>query len=196
MKMKKVIVSMLMATAMIAGGTMYAQSPTDGSTGATTKQESCQNCPQHQGDKKCDKAGKGKGNKPKFNPFEGIQLTPAQQQRLQVLREGLGPVRLDSAQQANIPQNPALTKEQKRQLKAERKAKKIETKKKYLQGVKETLNPDQYVVFLENCYIYTSKSPDKQLNLKHGKGQKGKDHKGKKGDKKGKRPGNEAKGSK
>ena len=48
-----------------------------------------------------------------------------------------------------------LTDEQKQQLKEEKKAKKTEAKRNYLNGVKEVLTPEQYVVFLENFYIYT-----------------------------------------
>lgn len=168
--MKKTIVSMMLAVAFLAGGTTFAQTQTNGSTGATAQKE-CANC-------KGEKPVKG----PKFNPFDGVQLTADQQQRLQVLQQGLGPVQLSKEQQEKIKENPNLTKEQKKQLKAERKAKKIEAKKKYLAGVKEILTPDQYVIFLENCYVYAPQQKDKadKMNGKH-KGSKGEKHgKGKK----------------
>ena len=187
--MKKVFVSMMLATALLVGGSAYAQTKADGATGATSKKtEHCGNCQQgeHKGDKA--KSGKAKGNKPakaKFNPFDGIQLTADQQQKLQVLQQGLGPVQLTPEQQAKIPQNPNLTPEQKKQLKAERKAKKLEAKKNYLTGVKETLSPDQYVVFLENWYLYSPQA-QKDKAAKHD-GKHKKDKKDKKG-KKGQRP--------
>ena len=157
--MKKTLVSIFMAAAMIISGNAYAQTPTDGNTGATTQKEKVENG-------KKDKKGEHKKNgfkkdKPAFNPFDGIQLTEEQQQKLQVLRQGLGPVELTPQQQAKIPENKNLTKEQKQQLKKERKAKKLEAKKNYLKGVKETLTPDQYVIFLENCYLY---APEKSGN--------------------------------
>lgn len=159
--MKKVIVSMMMAVSLIFGGVAIAQTPADGTTGATTQQTATTNDKATKDNKggnkkmhkgpKGDKAGKGK----RFNPFEGVQLTDEQQQKLQVLQQGLGPVELTPEQQANIPENKNLTPEQKKQLKEERKAKRLEAKKNYLKGVKETLTPEQYVVFLENWYLYS-----------------------------------------
>lgn len=150
--MKKTIVSMMIAVALLAGGSVYAQNQVDGNTGATTQKENVQK------GNKGNKPGKGmrgdKGQKvQRFNPFNGVQLTDDQQQRLQVLQQGLGPVQLTPEQQAKIPMNKDLTKEQKKKLKAAKKVKKLENKKKYLSGVKEILTPDQYVIFLENCYL-------------------------------------------
>lgn len=164
--MKKVFVSIVMATALLAGGTAYAQTQTDGTTGATVQKENVQ---------KGKKGGKDfKGQKPKFNPFEGVQLTDDQQQRLQILQQELGPVELSKEQQAKIPENKNLTPEQKQQLKEERKAKKLEAKKKYLNGVKEILTPEQYVIFLENVYLYAPQDQGKALKPgKHAKGQRG-----------------------
>ena len=185
--MKKTIVSMMMAVALIFGGTAaYAQNRADGNTGATTQVEkgkkgdkACKGNKECKGDKvckgdkavKCKKDLKGKktvkGNRGSFNPFDGIQLTDDQQQKLQILQQGLGPVMLTPQQQGRIPENSNLTPEQKQQLKAERKAKQLEAKKNYLQGVKETLTPEQYVVFLENVYLY---SPQNNTKIKdHGK---------------------------
>ena len=190
--MKKIFVSMMLAGALLAGGTAIAQTKADGTTGATAQKECCK---EGKG-KKCDKKGKKgnkdkkgpkgekgqKGNRPQFNPFDGIQLTADQQQRLQVLREGLGPVQLTPEMKAKIKENPNLTPEEKAQLKAERKAKKMEAKKNYLNGVKEILTPDQYVIFLENVYLY---SPQADKAVKAGRDHKkgGKDFKGPKGDK-------------
>lgn len=179
---------MMLAGALIAGGTITAQTKADGNTGATAQKECCKEdngkkCDKK--DKKCpkgDKALKGqKGNHPKFNPFDGVQLTADQQQKLQVLQQGLGPVQLTPEMKAKIKENPNLTPDEKAQIKAERKAKKMETKKKYLNGVKEILTPEQYVVFLENVYLY---SPQINKFTKAGKVHKGgKDFKGPKSDK-------------
>ena len=158
--MKKTIVSMMLAVALLAGGTVYAQ--TDATTGATTQKENVKK------DKKGNKGFKAnKGNmSSRFNPFDGVQLTDDQQQRLQVLQQGLGPVQLSPEQQAKIPENKNLTPEQKKQLKNERKAKKQEAKKNYLNGVKEILTPDQYVIFLENCYLYTPQDQGKNKGFR------------------------------
>ena len=176
--MKKIFVNMMLASVLLIGGSSMAKAQTDGTTGATQKAQcenvgkACDNCKEgagqkgkkdKKGDKKGNKGQKGvKGNRPQFNPFDGVQLTDDQQQKLQVLRQGLGPVQLTPQEDANIPVNPNLTPEQKKQLKEEKKAKKLEKKKNYLQGVKEILTPDQYVIFLENCYLY---APQQQGNI-------------------------------
>ena len=190
--MKKIFLSVLMAGALICGGTAFAQTPTDGNSGATKQTECCKDAKGAKKDKKDGKSKKGtkglkgeKKNKPKFNPFDGVQLTDDQQQRLQVLRQGIGPVQLTPEMKAKIKENPNLTPEQKAQLKAERKAKKLENKKKYLNGVKEILTPEQYVVFLENVYLYTPKA-DKNFKGPKDARKAGKDFKGRKGDKPGK----------
>ena len=170
---------MMLAGALLASNSAFAQNQSDATTGATQKAQSecCQagkdgQCKgEKKGDKKGNKKGEKKGDKkgnkdrkregsrPAYNPFDGVQLTADQQQRLQVLQEGLGPVQLTKEQQERIPENKNLTEEQKKQLKAERKNNKLEAKKKYLNGVKEILTPEQYVIFLENVYFY---SPDAQ----------------------------------
>lgn len=175
--MKKVLVSALMAIALIASGTAYAQTQSDATTGATKQSECCQTAKGEKSGKDFKKGGKqGKGIKgsqatrPQFNPFDGVQLTDDQQQRLQVLQQGLGPVVLDKEQQAKIKENPNLTPEQKKQLKEERKARKLEAKKNYLNGVKEILTPEQYVIFLENVYLYSPQKDGKAKGFKSGKG--------------------------
>lgn len=194
--MKKIIVSMMLGAAMIFGSSIYAQ--TDTTTGATAQQEQTSKAKEGKGDKKGGKKGNKKfdGKKPgkkmegrKFNPFNGIQLTDDQQARLQELQRGLGPVELDSAKQANIPVNPNLTPEEKAQLRSQREAKKLEAKKNYLNGVKEVLQPEQYVIFLENCYLYAPQNTGKSaLKGKHGdKARKGHGDKDKRGDKPGRK---------
>lgn len=176
--MKKIFTSMMLAVALLAGGTAYAQNQVQGSTGATVQKE---NVDKNAKAKKGGKKGMRQANPaPRFNPFDGVQLTDDQQQKLQVLRQGLGPVQLTPQEQAKIKENPNLTKEQKQQLKAEKKAKKMEAKKNYLNGVKEILTPDQYVIFLENCYLYApqgqgqvkAKAPAMKQGKKAKKGKK------------------------
>lgn len=178
---------MMMSFALIAGGSAYAQTKADGNTGATVQKENCDNCKGDKSDK--DKKGNkkegrkqvsGRASRAQFNPFDGIQLTDDQQQKLQVLQQGLGPVELSKEQLSKIPQNPNLTPEQKKQLMQERQSKKLDVKKNYLNGVKEILTPDQYVVFLENVYLYSPQDQGKTNMIKAAQGRKhDKDHKAK-----------------
>lgn len=179
--MKKIFITMMLAVSLIAGGTAVAQNKTEATTGATVQKENSKDGKKASKDKGAQKRMMQKVERPVFNPFDGVQLTDDQQQRLQALQQGLGPVQLTPEQQAKIKENPNLTKEQKQQLKQERKAKKLEAKKKYLNGVKEILTPDQYVVFLENCYIYSPQNQGKATKMKGYKNQDKKDKKAKKG---------------
>ena len=166
---------MMMSGALLIGGTAYAQ--TDGNSGATQRVQvenkecnggkQCENCPQGEkkGNKKDHKKGaksQVKGLRQTYKPFDGIQLTPDQQQKLLELQQGLGPVALTPEMKEKIKENPNLSSQEKKQLKEEKKAKKIEKKKNYLKGVKEILTPDQYVMFLENVYLY---SPEPKVNV-------------------------------
>lgn len=160
--MKKIFLSIMLVGALLVSGTVYAQNQVEGTTGASVQKENTQNGKDKKKASKAKKDGKKsdqksvtKSNRPKYNPFDGIQLTDDQQKRLQVLRQGLGPVELTPEQKAKIKENSQLTPEQKQQLKKERNDKKMEAKKNYLNGVKEILTPDQYVVFLENVYLYS-----------------------------------------
>lgn len=170
--MRKILSSVALAMAIMFAGSCYAQNDT---------------VPTHQQSQKFEKKGKKKGKKewkgekgkkgemrgkrgvegPKFDPFQGIQLTETQQKQLQALREGLGPVKLDKSQKEKVygndvqkpkkenltPEQKQQMKEQKKKMKEEQKTKKREAKKKYLDGVKSILSPEQYVVFLENVYM-------------------------------------------
>ena len=182
--MKKTVFSFIVAFAAISAAGAYAQNQ---ASGQNNKQQS--ECCQNKGSKK-------KADRPeRFNPFDGVQLTEDQQQRLQSLRQGLGP-QMPPKEKLSDEQKKNLTDAQKKQMKEERKAKKTQAKKDYLNGVKEILTPEQYVVFLENVYLY---SPDQQKSgaPKHDKGGKGqKGHKGQKGSRGDKGPrGDKAKGA-
>lgn len=161
--------------ALIASGNVFAQSETrNDSKPAVEKNMNGKRV-------KKDKMALGKGEfrkekKQRKNPFDGIELTADQQQRLQVLRQGLGPVMPQSYDKSK--EDKKLTKEQKQAIRKEKAAKKEEAKKNYLKGVKEILTPDQYVVFLENVYLFSA--PE-------GKAVTHKDRKMKNGNKEGKK---------
>ena len=178
--MKKIFLSIMLVGALLVSGTVYAQNQVEGTTGASVQKENTQNgkdkkkaSKAKKDGKKSDKKSVTKSNRPKYNPFDGIQLTDDQQKRLQVLRQGLGPVEL--------------TPEQKQQLKKERNDKKMEAKKNYLNGVKEILTPDQYVVFLENVYLYSPQNQGSNQQVRQKKAVKS-DKKNKKTDRKAKQP--------
>ena len=177
--MNKKIFSFILAIGLMGSAVAYAQSNNQGNE-SKNKTEM----------QKGNKPGKKNGMEKKADfAFNGLQLTADQQQRLQALREGLGPVEAIDGKKLSKEDFKKLTPEQKQQMQKERKAKKLEAKKKYLNGVKEILTPDQYVMFLENVYVY---SPASKMGNDHKT--KNKDHKGmKKGDRKGKKGNNNKK---
>ncbi len=103
--------------------------------------------------------------------FQGIQLTDAQKNKLQELRKANRP-QADAKQ--GKPDKEAmknLSKEEREKMKNEMMAKRLEGKKKYLDGVKSVLTPEQYTLFLENVYVYGNNPGKGQGIHKHdGKG--------------------------
>lgn len=157
--MKKLFVSLMIAGATLLSATSYAQTTTQ----SNAPQSTCcgKECSKDKKEKKeCKKEGKkevrkgeiGRAHRLSTDPFNGIELTADQQQRLQVLRQGLGPVMPQSYEKSDKKQE--LSKEEKMKLRQEKAEKKKDAKKNYLNGVKEILTPDQYVIFLENVYLY------------------------------------------
>lgn len=149
MRKKLIGIGLAIITLLAGSGITYAQSENNKKAPAT---ELTKGNKKNKKEKKSHKAPNspkvGIAERSNFNPFDGVQLTEDQQQKLQLLRKGLGPVMPKEKQKKE-----KLTDEQKKQLKAEMKAKKAEAKKNYLKGVKEILTPDQYVIFLENVYL-------------------------------------------
>lgn len=85
-----------------------------------------------------------KGERKDKNPFANMNLTDAQQQKLQQLNE--------SRRVAREQKKMAL-KEEKQRNDSIKKVERLADKKSYLEEVKAIIGPDQYVVFLENYYI-------------------------------------------
>lgn len=169
--MRKKVFGIIMTIALVSSGVMIAQ--TQSST--SNKSECCKT-------EKVKKDAKKRGlDLPAFDPFNGTQITPDQQEKIRVLQEGLGPVLLNKKQMKEVYGNKSekLSDEQKKARKLEMKEKKAEAKKKYLNGIKEILTPEQYVIFLENVYLY---SPENQGSGMPGKDMK-KGHHGMKGEK-------------
>lgn len=88
------------------------------------------------------------GRRPDF--FQGIQLTPDQQTALRALEQQRASQRPDSAARASRrddnrrPDSAAV---------AQRRQARQDARRSYLDGVKSILTPEQYVVYLENCYM-------------------------------------------
>lgn len=136
MKKKVLSLAVLMASVFTFGS--FAQTKSDNKDAACTKTE----CPAKA---KGDKAA----NRP--NPFEGINLTADQQTRLQAIREKAKAERTEQ-----MAQKKAAKAEKKQADATARDARRAEMTKKrqdYLVQIKEVLTPEQYVVFLENCYV-------------------------------------------
>ena len=88
--------------------------------------------------------------------FSGINLTEEQKTKLAALREGKCTAKAgkcDKVAGNDGQQKEKLSKEQIQQMRKERAEKHQNARKEYLVQVKEILEPDQYVVFLENCYL-------------------------------------------
>lgn len=123
--------------------------------------------------KACGKEGKG-CCKQGARLFEGVNLTAEQQTKLAALRE---------SQQAKAAQawgerakmskevrkeRAKVAREEARKDRAERDSMMKANKRAYLDGVKQILTPEQYVVFLENAY-FTATAPKHGDAPKHGK---------------------------
>lgn len=172
--MKKIFLTLAIIASSMAA---FAQT---NATSDNSKACTEQNCG---ADKKCDK------DRNCSKAFEGITLTADQQSKLAALRDNFQKERQQKAEAIKDKKADGnkqdLTKEQRMQMKKEHQAAANERRQKYLADVKEILTPDQYVKFLENNFVFSSKQghgPKKDMV---------KGHSGKKnfnGDKKGHGP--------
>lgn len=183
--MKKVFLSLALLSA--SAFSIMAQTPCQ----QTANQGECQN--KEQCANKVASDCKGRDSK----AFEGINLSDEQKSKLAALKQNKctakeGKKDKVAAKDGEKREKP--TKEQMQQLRKERAEKHQNARKEYLVQVKEILTPDQYVVFLENCYTLQNDGPkapqmgkghfgDKKSNgkmakqgrhgMKDGRGQKG-----------------------
>lgn len=86
------------------------------------------------------------GNCPKFNPFEGIELSDAQKEQLKSM---VDECRADKHKKAQA---------KKEKLEAKQKERK-EMHKKHLEKMKQILTPEQYVQYLENMVLNQHQKP-------------------------------------
>ena len=170
--MKKVILSLAILVATSISAFAATDNKTETGAPACKTQTACSTkgaC----GDKK------EKGNRAD-KAFEGLGLTSEQQTKLAELRKSCASGKENKEAKDSAKSN--LTDEQKKQLKAERRAKHLEARKKYLENVKAILTPEQYDKFLENSYL--SKANKKSDGKGNGKKMQRKGKDGKSGDNK------------
>lgn len=80
--------------------------------------------------------------------FEGITLTDAQKSKIQDLQKS----RMEKCN-AKAREAKDLAKAEKRKMREERDSARKADRRAYLDGVKQILTPEQYVIFLENAYV-------------------------------------------
>ncbi|WP_297071142.1 Spy/CpxP family protein refolding chaperone [uncultured Duncaniella sp.] len=146
--MKKTILSIAVLLASMAGITASAQSQNASPQAKTV----------------CATGNCTKKDAPKYNPFQGLNLTEKQQAELQALKPAKGAKCTNGEKNASCSKNSqSCTKgnKDKQQLsQAEKQAQRkqfaeqrLQNRRDYLAKVKNILTPEQYVQFLENSYV-------------------------------------------
>lgn len=168
--MKKKILSIALIAMSLASFTGVAQNVASAQTSSTEQVEKVKKDGK-KSDRKDGKMGERKNKGGKKNPFEGMNLTEAQQQKLQQLNE---------SRRAAREQQKMAKKETKQRNDSVKKAARIADKKAYLEEVKAIIGPDQYVVFLENAYVFNNGGHQKGMKAHQDKQMKQGKHKGQK----------------
>lgn len=162
--MKKKVFSLALIAASLFSATAFAQPKSESNSNGKSSIEKV----------RCEKGEKGKkqkmgDRKKNRNPYEGLNLTEAQKNKLQ---------QLDEKRAAERKVNAEARKAERQRKDSDRFAARKKAKKEYLEEVKAIIGPDQYVVFLENFYIngnggnHSGKA--KMVNHKQGKDGKAK----------------------
>lgn len=143
--MKKTFLTSIIALAALVA--MPAAAQTDGTSDATRTEQCAKDCKKKE--KKLRHAGRHDMNR--SNAFEGITLSEEQKEALKALR----------------PQRPEKRERQQADSVAPRDSHK-KMRAEYVNGVKQILTPDQYVVFLENIVINDAMIPGGNEMRQHG----------------------------
>lgn len=170
MNMKKKLTTLVLLAMSIVAMPALAQTASQGQRGCR-KQNSCatvRNC-----DKNAGRKGDGKGSKQfadsaraglTANPFEGLNLTEQQQQRLKAIPT---PRQVMKTARQGSPENGTGTG-------AVVKSDKLigkDIRANYLKEISTVLTPEQYVRFLENSYV--GMSPQKVGKARGNNGKQG-----------------------
>ena len=158
--MKKIILGLALIFSI---STVAIAQEVQGNTGATEQMV--------QGKDKKDKKDRKakKGNFEKANPFEGIDLSESQKVQLKELNNSMKSVK-ENEKRENGKQN--FSDDQKKEMNKQRMIRQQANKKKYLEGVKKILSPEQYVQFLENCYLMQGNTQNIRKPMRGQKSQK------------------------
>lgn len=159
--MKKKVLGIALLAMSFVGFSAAAQTP---ATNAPAQQETV-------------RKGDRQGRKAQVNPFEGMNLSDAQQAQLKQLNE---------KRQAERQARKQTRKDEKQRNESARMAERRNEKKSYLDQVKAIVGPEQYVVFLENFYV-SGGNKAAMGNKQGGKNVKSKDGRKGHGDRKGNR---------
>lgn len=167
--MKKIILSI----AIFSAATLSSFAANDHKTSSDNK--ACTECTKNDGECKKGKHGKDGKGRHKMKAFEGINLTDAQKTQLEALRAEFKAKKDSMKQKGEKKGNKEnLTDEQKKQMKAEKMAKRQQAKRDFLDKVKGILTPEQYTQFLDNTQkMEANKEKGIKKDGKHSKGKKG-----------------------
>lgn len=159
--MKKKILTLALAAFALCAVPASARSNNNNSADARKAPRTEQTC---NNNNQCRQGKRPNQNRQGQRPdlFQGIQLTPEQQTALQALDQQRASQRTDSAARAQQrqgnqrPDSAAM---------AQRRQARLDSRRSYLDGVKNILTPEQYVVYLENCYMMQPGRKAPQQNI-------------------------------
>lgn len=165
--MKKVLSFAIIAVSMISMPS-FAQDKAEASCCKEQKE-----CKEKADGKKCCKQER------ESMLFQGMNLTDEQKSRVKDLNAKYKADRKKATeickeQCKDNKDGKACDKDSKANMRKEMKQKQIESRREYLKEMKQILGADNYVIFLENQFVVSSQSHDRQKmnGPKHGKGKK------------------------
>lgn len=155
--MKKKILGLALIASSILSFNSFAQ--TTNNCDPSPKQQNI--CGKKHAKDKCNRTS---------DPFNGLQLSDSQKEKLASLKEKQKAARIEKSK---------IAKEKRISSDSLRRAERLADRRKYLEEVKEIIGPDQYVVFLENIVVnngkhavnrsHSSKGNHKAHGMKHDK---------------------------